>query len=389
MPSKRVKVLQIIKGLDIGGVNGGAERFSVDLARALPRDRFEVSICAFFEQSTVVERDWRKQLEDEGFPVFFVSSWAGNNAFGSYLHGLSNLHARLRAGKLDICHSHFQLGTIAAMTLVLCGLAKRAVRTAHITREWESGLYGWSRQQIFSKWLFPLLLDAEVGVSSDIAEELCNHPGARLFRTHTACIYNAIALDNAFYPAGSAPATRPDGRQVIGVVGRLMPQKGHTYLIRALPKVLETIPNMECWVIGDGELRQILEEEAKQLGVAENIIFMGKRANVADLMRSMDLFVLPSLWEGLPTVVMEAMACGTPVLATNISGTREMIQHGVTGWLAPPENPQMLANEIISALGDADARARVANTALNFVERFSIRTVSEQYQELYLRLLER
>jgi len=157
---RKIKVLQLVKGLDIGGLNGGAERFSIDLARSLPKDQYDVSICAFFKQETVTEKEWLAQIEQDGIHVFFVSNWTGNNDFRSYLQGVSQLQNSLRSNPYDICHSHFQLGTVTALYLKMTGSVRYAIRTAHIAFEWEKGWYGWLRQQLFTKWIFPIFLDA-------------------------------------------------------------------------------------------------------------------------------------------------------------------------------------------------------------------------------------
>jgi len=116
-------------------------------------------------------------------------------------------------------------------------------------------------------------------------------------------------------------------------------------------------------VIGDGPLRSQLESEALQLGISERTRFLGERADVPDLLDILDLYVQPSIFEGMPNAVMEAMAMGKPVIATNVDGTQELITHGETGWLVESCNPETLAKQIIYALQNRDECARVGRPA--------------------------
>ncbi|HET8704913.1 MAG TPA: glycosyltransferase, partial [Pseudomonadales bacterium] len=231
---RKIKVLQLIKGLDIGGVNGGAERFSIDLAQSLPADQYEVSICAFFKQGTPTEQRWLDQIKQDGIDVFFASHWAGNNNFRSYLQGITQLNNFLRRHPYDICHSHFQLGTVAALYFKMTGSVRHAIRTAHIAFEWEKGWYGWLRRQVFSKWIFPIFLDAEVGVSQAIVDGLRQYPGVKLSRRQPNLIYNAIHLDGLLEQENQVQPVQNKDKWIVGTVGRLAEQKGHIFLLEAV-----------------------------------------------------------------------------------------------------------------------------------------------------------
>ncbi len=389
MPDSRSKlhILQIIKGLDIGGLNGGAERFSIDLARAIDRNLFNVSICVFFQMHTPTALAWEKRLEECGMDFFYATQWAGNNNFRSYLRGVSTLRERARQTTFDLAHSHFQLGTLAALSLKASGLTRRALRTAHIDKEWEPNAYGWAREQALSNWLLPILLDAEVGVSQAIVDRLNKHPGARLFSRKAFLIHNAIPLESTPQALGSFKARKKDQAYVVGVIGRLAEQKGHRFLLEAAPLVHEEIPEVSFWIIGDGELRSDLEAQAARLDLTGYVKFLGHQNEVPTLLKQMDLFVLPSLWEGLPTVIMESFAQGVPVLATDIPGTSELVQHGQTGWLVPPHNPAALARAIVTILNDPAGRERARQAGFQAVQQFSIESIGGQYIRLYQSLL--
>jgi glycosyltransferase involved in cell wall biosynthesis len=137
-------------------------------------------------------------------------------------------------------------------------------------------------------------------------------------------------------------------------------------------------------IVGDGELRDELEQQVKQLGLEKDVILTGSRQDVEALLSMMDLLVLPSLWEGLPTVIMEGMASGVPVVATDIPGTRELIEHRKTGWLAEVKNPPALAEAILDALKSESRRDEVVRRALSTViPQYSMQSIAGRHQALY------
>jgi glycosyltransferase involved in cell wall biosynthesis len=177
------------------------------------------------------------------------------------------------------------------------------------------------------------------------------------------------------------------GGPVIGSIGRLSRQKGYRYLIGAMPKISLEFPDARLVIIGDGELRHKLEGQVQELGICEQVLFTGKVEDVMPYLRRMDLFVLPSLWEGFPTALMESMASDVPVIATDVPGTRELIQDQVNGWLVPAQDPHSLADAILDAFRNPQKRERFAEAAMRKVEQFDIASISREYERCYFRLL--
>jgi len=375
-------ILFVIKGLDIGNANGGAEKFSIDLANQLTLSGFNISICVFFQMLTPAETNWSMRLDQMGIPYFFVSTWKGNNNFTSYLIGIRNLQKHLQHNKAIICHSHFQLGTIASLFMKFLGLTKHVIRTCQIFEEWEPGWYGWLRLQVVSKWLFPLLVDKEIGVSQAIVDRLGSYPGAKIFHKKPLFIPNAIQIDQK--PTEIHKIKNPmKDRFIVGVVGRLSEQKGHRYFIDSLPKVIKVYKNIVIWLIGEGELRESLEQQVGNLGLQDHIVFWGRQEDMSKLYAEMDFLVLPSLWEGMPITVLEAFSYGVPVIATDIPGTREIVIHNETGWLVPPANIAALSSCMISVFSDIKSHGRVINNGKLMIKRFALPEITKQYQEIY------
>ena len=174
------------------------------------------------------------------------------------------------------------------------------------------------------------------------------------------------------------------GRPVVLTVARLDEQKGHRYLLEAAAQ----IPEAQFVLTGDGPLRASLEAQARSLGVEERVKFLGYRSDIADLLANCDVFVLPSLYEGLPLSILEAMSAGKPVIATHIGGTDEAVIANETGLLVPPADSAALAAAIRSVLADRPLAQRLAAAGYTRVEQeFSAAKMVQQVIAVYDELL--
>ena len=177
---------------------------------------------------------------------------------------------------------------------------------------------------------------------------------------------------------------------VVGVVGSLYPVKGHEYLLAAVPQVLKTHPRTRFLIVGRGDLEVSLKEKVKRAGLEKQVCFLGFREDVAALLSLMDIFVLPSLSEGLSIALLEAMAAGKPVIATNVGGNPELVVDGETGYSVPPRDADALAAKLRLLLADKCRAKRLGENGRNRVERcFSLQAMADNYQELYEQCLQR
>lgn len=174
------------------------------------------------------------------------------------------------------------------------------------------------------------------------------------------------------------------GERVVAVVATFKEQKGHRYLIEAAAALAPDYPEARYLLIGDGELRADLEQRIAAAGPACQFRLLGLRPDVPDLLAAADLFVLPSLWEGLPMALVEAMAAGLPVVATDVSGTRGVMVDGETGLLAPPGDAAALARAIGALLDDPARAAAMGAAARRRVEtQFSARKQAADHLALF------
>ncbi len=199
---------------------------------------------------------------------------------------------------------------------------------------------------------------------------------------------NTVSVD----PAGKTRLRHEAGataaETVIGTVGRLHREKGLDVFLEAAAEVLVSRPETRFVIVGSGPDRAALESLSDTLGIASNVALLGERSDVTNLLSAMDLFVLSSPEEGMPNVVLEAMAAGLPVVATGVGGTPEVVADGKTGLLVPPGDPPRLAGAITTMLADPDRMRMMGREGLRRVrECFRIETMVERTEELYEEVL--
>ena len=180
----------------------------------------------------------------------------------------------------------------------------------------------------------------------------------------------------------------PSEGRVIGTVGRLHEQKGHRFLLEAAQTILLEMPDAVFVIAGYGPWRERLEAQAKVLGIQANVHFPGFRPDVETVLAATDVFVLPSLWEGMSNALLEAMAAGKPVVATAIDGNVEQVVDGETGLLVPPSDSVALAEALLTLSRDADKARAMGLAGRNRAEReFPLGKMIEAHMALYDRLL--
>ena len=202
-----------------------------------------------------------------------------------------------------------------------------------------------------------------------------------------AIILNAVDSERFHPDPTSRPRARQelnldDADQVIGIVGQLTPRKGQLELLEAFALVLQQLPRATLVVVGaplfnqDEDYLRRLEHSVETFGIGERVRFLGARHDIAPIMGALDLLVVNSLVEPFGLVVLEGMACGTPVLATAVDGIPEIITHGEDGWLVPPRNASRLASAIVQLISQPKLRAGLSALAL---ERVSSQFTAERY----------
>jgi len=215
-----------------------------------------------------------------------------------------------------------------------------------------------------------------IGPIEDKITVICNGVDTRRYK-HT--------LDKTLVRSqlGLEPNTR-----LIAVVATLKEQKGHRYLIDAVASIVPRCPDLHVLFIGDGDLREELQGQVQRLNLGDHIHFLGNRHDIPELLGVSDFFVLPSLWEGLPMALLEAMAAGLPIVATEVSGTVQVMIPNETGILVPPGDAQQLAQAVEQLISDLPRARAMGSAAKQRVEaEFSAKRQANEHLMLYHRLL--
>ena len=258
-----------------------------------------------------------------------------------------------------------------------------------------------NQYDVYARWLRTALertaglLNWRVCVSKSSQQSVLRVPRLNRWAARTSVIHNAVDLrsfgrelaveerESRRAALGIAP-----GHLAIGSVGLLAERKGYEYLIRALAALLPDVPSIRLVLIGGGEQEQYLRTLADELGLTPYVHFLGWRGDVPDLLSVLDLYVQPSLTEGLPHTVVEAAASGLPIVATRVGGIPEVIQDGISGVLVDPRDATGLASGITRLLADPATRQALGSAArLWCLEHFSADAMARRYEALYLSLL--
>ncbi len=206
-------------------------------------------------------------------------------------------------------------------------------------------------------------------------------------------IYNGIDLSR--FIAESSPSKNAlrqrfglRGEPVIGIIARLSEVKGHIYLIQAMKEILESYPKAQLFIAGDGKIKDDLIKLARGIGIIDNVVFVPEVSDTLEALSAMDVFVMPSLNEGLGLSLMEAMAFGLPVVGSNVGGIKTLIQDGYSGILVPPANPASIAKAVVDLLKDRKRAQYLGDNARNFINlKFSEDEMVLKTERLYKKCL--
>lgn len=233
--------------------------------------------------------------------------------------------------------------------------------------------------------------DCCISISNSIKEELLfgGVPSRKIFST-----FNGVDTE-VFKPLDAEGSSRKKGslslphKMIVTFVGRFVHRKGIDVLLRAWGRVVSGRPDAHLILIGFGDEEAGLRDLARNIKIEESVTFLGEITNVIDYLQASDLFVIPSRKEGNPNTLLEASACGLPVVATSIGGIVEVVKDGQSGVLVPSDDEEALAGKILLLLGDEEYRMKLAENARSeALSRFSFETIGSRYEELYRTLVE-
>ena len=373
----KTKIIWLIDGLG----PGGAEQLMTSLLNFFDRERFEMRVCALQDRGSNLIT---QKLEQMGIPVDFIYIERLRNPLNIF-----RILAYLQKHKPDILHTQLEfsdtLGSIAARLLGI-----PSVSTVHTIENPSVRTRTYWRHQL--RWFALRHFSTRVIAVSKKAR-LHHIQSAKIPNDKAITLYNGIDLE-VFRSRGPQMVNTarqslnlPETGQVICTVAVLREQKGIQYMIEALPAILERIPNAIYLVVGDGAYRNELKSLSASRGVEKRVLFAGHRTDIPAVLASCDLFVLPTLGDALPTVLIEAMAAGKPIVASDVGGVPEIITDQTTGILVPPANPSKLAEACLQILQNESFRNTLVSNAYEVAQqKFNVHTQVRQLSTLYQNL---
>lgn len=384
----RTSVMHIITRFD----QGGSARNTFLTVMGHDRSRFRISLaygCVEAhgaEDAALLEKDMSR-LRQAGVALFEVPSLVREVRPLRDAHATLALWRVLRRERPAIVHTHTsKAGAVGRVAAWLAGIPV-VIHTPHGHIFY--GYYGpvMSGLICLVERALARITDRIVTLTERGIEEHVRLGIARADKF--TAIPSGIAL-SAFRSVRVEPAVKrkelglpPEG-PVIGTVGRLVPIKGHEWLLKAAPQVLAEFPRATLVFLGDGPLLGRLQQVAGELGISGHVLFLGARQDVPECLAAFDLFAFPSLNEGMGRALIEAMAVGVPVVATRVGGIPDVVTEGVNGLLAPPENERALAAAILALLRDPGRMRAFGEAAGRSVgERFETASTIREIERLY------
>jgi glycosyltransferase involved in cell wall biosynthesis len=232
--------------------------------------------------------------------------------------------------------------------------------------------------------------DKIVAVSESIKEDIIRYDKidpSKILVIHNGVDILKFAPDGRFHDIRKEFAIT-DSDVVIGFIGRLVPAKGIEYLIDAFSHLVSELKNIKLLIVGQGSLLDRLRERTHEHGINGSVLFTGERHDIPDILSGIDIFVMPSVAEGLPNSLLEAMAMRKPIIATSVGGIPEVIRNGINGLLVPPRNAESIITAIKKLLDKRHLAKKMGQSARYFVEEnLSIQATTRKWESLYISLL--
>ena len=354
---------------------GGAEKVVFWLSKGLDKERFNVTVCSLAKKGPIFD-----EMERSGVKVCSLGIRSRCDFFK-----VLRLIKLLREENIQILHSHlFHANLLARIIGRFVGVTV-VISTEHIM-----GLE--SKWRLFLNKLTSGLADKIIAVSFGVKDFLVKMVGIESVKI--AVVQNGIeCIELCFLDQIKEEKRKELGLsardKVIGTVARIHKQKGHVYLLYAVKEVVKVFPEAKFLIVGDGPLENKMRRLAVDLKITQNVVFTGFHKDIPGIMSILDIFVLPSLWEGLPITILEAMAMKKPVIATRVGGDAEIVVDGLTGILVVPKDSQALASGLIMLLKNEILIKKMGEAGCKRVaEYFNAGRMIKETEEIYEKLIQ-
>ncbi len=367
---RKINVIHLVEELTIGGL----EKILTAIVLNLNKEKYNVSVWCLREGGFFADA-----LIKEGIDVKILHISTSRNPLSIY-----KLYKLLKNRKFDIIHTHaYSAGTIGRISAFLAGIP---VIISHNHSVYD--YYNWYYH--FVERLLSFITDRVICIS-DMVNRFAKET-QRINPNKLVTIHNGI--DNIRIVSGKGTSDLrkelgiPINHSIICIIAHMEEHKGLKYLLKSASLLLESKSNISFLLVGDGALTGELKKLCIYLKIEKNVIFAGERSDIPEILSLTDIFVLPSLREGLGLAILEAMACGKPVIATNVGGIPEIVKNGVSGILVSPGDPEALQTAIKELLDDKEMQKKMGYEGKKICEmNFNSGTMVDKVEELYSTLV--
>lgn len=375
---KKVKVLHITSTrYGIGGV----EKLLLDMSARHDTERFEISYCNLFCDAGG-DGAFPKELRARGLNVIEIPG----NRWVDVPKMAFRLAKVIRSERFDLIHLHMLQATIVGGFAAMLSRGVKRVVTKHYTRNLSNHPAAIKKlDNFFTKTSDKVYAISEYVKADMVADSIPAEKIVVIYNGTDISAFDKLAEENS-----TVLDRISDGEFLIGTAGSLTERKGQKYLLEAIPIVAATHPNVRLLVIGEGPERERLNSVLKEIDIGDRIEMLGFQKNVASLLKSLDLYVHPSINEPFGIAILEAMAAGKCVVATNVDGVPEIVRNGETGLLVDPSDPAELAKAIIHFIENPVQLDQFGKEGRKTVEnRFEIGITVRQYEKNWLKVVEK
>ncbi len=362
----KTNVVHLVEKLGIGGL----EKVVATLASNLNKEKYNVSVWCLRKGGFFADK-----LIEEGIDVKILGISTSRNPIAIY-----KLYKLLKRHKIDLIHTHaYSAGTIGRISAFLAGVS---VIISH-----NHSVYDYYHKYFrLVEWALSHITDRIICISDRVRKSTNRTQGISAEKLIT--IHNGI---NSIGPVQKKAITKlkkelriPPGHTVISTITHMEEHKGVSYLIQSASRICKSRENLIFLLVGEGAQEEELKELCVSLKIEENVVFTGERSDIPEILSLTDIFVLPSVREGLSLSILEAMASGKPVIATSVGGIPEVVSDGVSGILVRPKNPYALHDAIVELLDDkVKQRLMGFNGKRIFEERFNSGTMVDRIEKSY------
>jgi len=373
---RKINILFVLPNFD----TGGSEKLVVDLVEHLNREQFNPVVCVFFSGV------YAEKMKELGIPFYVVHE---GGRVKNKIEIVKYLNAIVRKHKINVVNTHHTSALLQGLLSFKVFNQTKLIHTEHTRLDLDLNI---TSKILRIQRLFMKFIDAPLGISQGVCDYICDE--LRVPKKKIVKILNGVDIAKFKFSKEEAQRKRKEYRQslgisneeiVIGLFANFRKQKNHELLLKAVKLINDRgINNITVVLAGDGDQRQNIVKLINDLGLASCILFLGMRRDIPELMNMIDIYCLPSFFEGLPFSLMEAMAAGLPCVATNVEGNYEIVHDQQNGILVESNNVEALANTLQKLSIDQTLRETLGQQASLDIMELSFENMIKKYEELFV-----